>query len=225
MVSDNANPPTTFHALRADSSLLEGMVECHQRSFPGFFMTLLGDGCLRSFYQFYNTHPDAVSFAAVDSQTGSVIGFVVGGAPEVRTAFSRRHIVQLVLAAMQRSVTNAFVRKRFLDHVAGAIRAAAVACRVLPASSADGPPAIGAPGSWASLLSICTHPDHRRRGVGTALMQAFEEACSERGYRALRLCVLQQNDEANALYKRREWSRFYDSKTCTYYVRQLNGAL
>jgi len=224
-VNDNAKPATAFHVVASDNSLLDGMVACHQQSFPEFFMTLLGDGCLRSFYRFYNRHPDALSLAAVDSETGSVIGFVVGGAPEVRTEFSRRHCVQLVLAALHRSLTNAFVRGRFLDHVTGALKTVAVKCRMAPASLVGGPPSIGAPGSWASLLSVCTHPDHRRRGAGMALMRAFEEACKKRGYRTLRLCVLKQNNEANALYKRCEWSRFYDSKTCTYYVRQLNGAL
>jgi len=222
-VSNSAKPPTTFHVVPADNSMLGSMAECHRRSFPGFFMTLLGDGCLRLSYKVYNTHPDALSLVAIDSETGAVIGLVAGGAPEVRTEFARRHVLRLVLAALRRSLTNAFVRGRFLHHITGAIKTAAVKCRLLSASATDGPPAIGAPGSWASLFSICTHPDHRGRGIGAALIQRLEAECAQRGFRTLRLSVLNDNLAARAFYETCGWTSFYSNEHGTYYVRTLKS--
>lgn len=50
---------------------------------------------------------------------------------------------------------------------------------------------------------IFVRPGARSRGVGTALLEALAREATVRGYRALRLEVVDRNDRARALYARR----------------------
>jgi ribosomal-protein-alanine N-acetyltransferase len=51
------------------------------------------------------------------------------------------------------------------------------------------------------LLLIAVHPDHRKRGVGAALMQRFIDTAAERGRRNLFL-EMREGNRASALYER-----------------------
>lgn len=51
------------------------------------------------------------------------------------------------------------------------------------------------------LLLIAVHPDHRRRGVGAALIRRFIETATERGRRNLFL-EMREGNGAAALYQR-----------------------
>ncbi len=52
----------------------------------------------------------------------------------------------------------------------------------------------------AEILTLAVAPEHRRRGVGRALMRAAQEALAERGARRLFLEVGEDNEAAVALY-------------------------
>ena len=49
---------------------------------------------------------------------------------------------------------------------------------------------------------LCVHPDARGQGVGTALLDAIAEEARARGYKAVRLDVVDTNPRARALYER-----------------------
>ena len=53
-----------------------------------------------------------------------------------------------------------------------------------------------------NIHDVAVHPDHRGRGVGTALMSAAEEFARERGCCKLTLEVLEGNARASELYAR-----------------------
>jgi ribosomal protein S18 acetylase RimI-like enzyme len=59
----------------------------------------------------------------------------------------------------------------------------------------------------ARLYSIATAPAARGRGIGAGLLAAAEHAARERGARALRLEVRQDNAAAIALYERAGYRR------------------
>ena len=63
------------------------------------------------------------------------------------------------------------------------------------------PPAV----TWSILRSICVHPDARGKGVGRALVSAFEQECIRRGYARLRLTVAPKNVAALAVYRKLGW--------------------
>ncbi len=59
----------------------------------------------------------------------------------------------------------------------------------------------------AELLTIATHPDHRRRGRGRACLAAFEAGARARGARTGHLEVAADNAAALALYEGAGWTR------------------
>lgn len=52
------------------------------------------------------------------------------------------------------------------------------------------------------LLSIATHPDHRRQGLAQALLIAFDEKARSDASTTIFLEVAAQNTSARALYKK-----------------------
>lgn len=58
----------------------------------------------------------------------------------------------------------------------------------------------------AELLTLATHPGHRRRGLGRACLAAFEAAARARGARTAHLEVAADNAAALALYGGAGWS-------------------
>lgn len=74
------------------------------------------------------------------------------------------------------------------------------------AEPADGKPAAGFVLSRGTLdeeelLLIAVHPDHRRRGIGAALLQRFIDEAAERGRTNLFL-EMREGNPADALYRR-----------------------
>ena len=59
----------------------------------------------------------------------------------------------------------------------------------------------------AELLTIATHPDHRRRGLGRARLAAFEAEAAARGARTAHLEVAAGNAAALALYEGAGYAR------------------
>lgn len=57
----------------------------------------------------------------------------------------------------------------------------------------------------AELLTLAVAPDARRRGLGRALLQGFEQAATERGARHGFLEVASDNPAAQALYHKSGW--------------------
>ena len=51
------------------------------------------------------------------------------------------------------------------------------------------------------LQDVAVRPEHRRRGIGTALTAAAEDQARERGFSRLTLSVSVGNDAAQALYR------------------------
>ena len=52
----------------------------------------------------------------------------------------------------------------------------------------------------AELLTIATHPDHQRQGLGRQIMQSWMKTAAERGATEAFLEVAQDNTAAQALY-------------------------
>ncbi|OWU78992.1 GNAT family N-acetyltransferase [Phaeobacter sp. 22II1-1F12B] len=69
----------------------------------------------------------------------------------------------------------------------------------------------------AELLTIATHPDHRRQGIGYELMQAWQNICAEKGATRALLEVAADNTAARALYARCGYEQIGQRKG--YYAR------
>lgn len=61
-------------------------------------------------------------------------------------------------------------------------------------------------GGESELLTIAVRPEARRRGMGAALLAAYEAAARDRGAGAMFLEVAEDNAAARALYDGAGWS-------------------
>ena len=59
----------------------------------------------------------------------------------------------------------------------------------------------------AEINNIAVFPDHRRQGVGSALIDALEDECRSRGVKKLSLDVRASNEAALALYNKKGFCR------------------
>jgi GNAT superfamily N-acetyltransferase len=161
----------------------------HLGAFPGYFLSLLGPHFLREFYASFVTDPDGVGCAAIDTETGGVLGVVVG--PLTPAGFFHRLFLRRWWAFAWAS-SGAILRRPVI------IR------RLVRAARYRGDAPSG--GERALLSSIAVAPLARGVGVGQALIRAWVEEVRRRGGRGCYLTTdAEGNDEVNQFYVRNGW--------------------
>ncbi|MGH3368323.1 MAG: GNAT family N-acetyltransferase [Nocardioidaceae bacterium] len=70
--------------------------------------------------------------------------------------------------------------------------------------------AVGGDDEWAGVYCMATHPDHRRRGMGAAILRAIADWAIEHGATGLYLQVEQANTAAQQMYTSVGFSHAYD---------------
>lgn len=210
----------SFQVIKATPQHLDGMVRVHVDSFPGEYLALLGAGFLRAFYGYYIRQGGIVRVAV--EEDGRVLGLVAGGAPQMRSQFLRRHALRFAATATAKSFVHRRVLQRNLEHFGSGIRAVARRLKLLKPSAAPPAPEPAA-GTWSNLLSICTDPRARGRGVGQALMEAFRQESAARGYGTMRLSVHNDNQAAIGLYEKCGWKKVLVVPSGTYFMKSVMG--
>ena len=64
------------------------------------------------------------------------------------------------------------------------------------------------PPANASVLSIAVHPEFRRRGIASQLIDCFQQDAQQRGVTEVWLTVVPDNRPARKLYERAGWQTF-----------------
>lgn len=168
---------------RMEQSDVDAVTRIHQRAFPGFFLTFLGPRFLRLLYASIVDEPTGVAFVALGGN-GVVEGFVAGVTEQAGfyRKLIRRRVIAFALAA-----GAAFVRRP------------SIGARLLRAFSR--PSKAAESSAPASLMSISITPGTQSRGLGTALVRAFDEELRQRGVSAYCLTTDRDgNDAANRFY-------------------------
>lgn len=165
---------------------LDDVVAVHITAFPGFLMTLLGPGFLRSYYQAVLDCDDAV-FLGQFGETGRLQGFVAGFAkPASFYALLSGRKKKMLMAAAFHLMRRPSLWSRVLEN-AGATSQRAT----------DNEP--GA----AELASIAVLPTAQGKGYGRMLIDAFLSATRRHGANRVYLTTDADNNEAvNRLYAR-----------------------
>ncbi|HOX26719.1 MAG TPA: GNAT family N-acetyltransferase [Candidatus Krumholzibacteria bacterium] len=151
---------------------LAAVVTIHEHAFRGFFLTALGRPFLRQYYLAVARYPQGIFLVAdVD---GGVAGFAAGfRRPERFYATLRSRWPRLALPI----VLGLARRPRLLLAVLGGVR------RVVRgrAGTAASPGVGGGPAATVELASIAVSPAHAGRGVGRALLDAFNARAGAMG--------------------------------------------
>ena len=87
------------------------------------------------------------------------------------------------------------------------------------ALKADSAGSEAAPGPW--LAAIIVSPDHRRQGVGTALVTAIEAAAAAQGFAE----IYTSTDAAAGIMIRRGWTAFGETTSLQGPIRIFRKAL
>lgn len=159
----------------------------HVANIPDGFLATLGPGFLDRLYRRVASSPEGFLLVACDDD--GPVGFLAG-TTDVGRLYRRFLVRDAVAAAVRapipllRAVPRAFETLRY-----GAD--AAVAAQVTQGRTAE-----------VELLALAVHSGWRRRGVGSALVEAFADRAATSGAAAARVVVGAANDRAIALYRR-----------------------
>ncbi len=217
MSDPNCHTELEFEVKSGRLGFVEGVVQCHRKAFPAYFSTLIGPRFLKSLTKYYTTHPDAIMFVAT-LPSGKIIGVVSGGKPELRSKFSHKYLPFLALDILTAALKDRTVRVRLGQHLIDTIKKTLARFRIV-GNDRLAEPRRDCAGTWCSLLSICTDPEFSGKGVGTALMHAFEQESRKRGYRTMHLSVHHGNDAAIRLYSKCGWIIILENARGVYFKK------
>lgn len=208
-----------FRIVVAGPGHVPGIVDCHVAAFPGQFLTLLGRPLLSAYYAFYVAQPGAINLVA-EAEGGAVLGFVNGGAPELRDAFKRQQVPRFVATILVQAARDRRVLRRLAVHVRGA--GTALLRRLgWPVPPSDEPERMDPSGTWSVLVSIGVRPEAGGRGIGRALMDGFRRASADRGFASMHLSVHNDNAAAIKLYSACGWKVIRVTPGGTYFRRDV----
>lgn len=165
---------------------LDDVVAVHVAAFPGFLMTLLGPGFLRSYYQTVLDCDDAIFLGQFD-HSSSLQGFVAG--------FAKPSSFYAMLAGRKRRM---FVAAAF--HL---LLRPTLWLRVLENVGATSQRAMENEPGAAELASIAVLPGAQGRGYGRALIDSFLSVAKRHAATRVKLTTdAEDNDAVNRLYVR-----------------------
>jgi ribosomal protein S18 acetylase RimI-like enzyme len=179
---------------------LDAVVEWHLEHFPHSFYARLGRGFMARFYEVFLSSPDAATIAAVDAESGDLVGYLVGTTNDrqhrkcqARTSLGLAAHGAVALARRPRLWPD-FVQRRAGWYLRRAARAVLRAVRP-----------VGAGDCFGELLYMITGPDYRGQGVGGELMARYSMESRRAGARRLHLVTESGNLAAVEFYESRGW--------------------
>lgn len=174
----------------------------HVRELPHEFLTRFGPGFIARYYRAFVESPHAAALAVTDPETGRLGGVLLGTFDTAaHYAFLvRRHGVALAghaaLAALGRPrLAWDLVRTRLRRYLRGIFRSV---------SFEEAPEA--APERVGFMAYIAVAGDRRSRGLGGALILAYEDLARRRGLHRLELVTLPDERGAGPFYSRMGWT-------------------
>ena len=195
---------------------LHATAELHRRELPHGFFARLGESFLRTYHRTFDASPHGVALVTRDGAgvTGMILGTIDN--PRHYRWTARHHgarlalVGSLALLRRPRSLVT-FVRTRLVRYTRAAARALS---RGAPpggggASSHDEPTGSGR--VTAVLVHVAVNSTTRRHGTGRALVEAFVEACRQRGSTEIRL-ITPANGPAVGFYTALGWQHVVDRK-------------
>jgi ribosomal protein S18 acetylase RimI-like enzyme len=193
-------------ASQQDRYLVDRVSELHERAFQGFFLTELGRGFLRTYYQSAVEAPQSGLLCA--REEGQVIGFVAF-TESPRSLYA--HLVSRHWPALFWYVGSALFRQpSLMSRFLAAIKQS----RVQGAHGSKGE------GACINVTSVAVDPERQGQGIGTSLIKALVAQSQGSAARSLRLETDADNNEAG--------NRFYTANGFTLsgtYVTRLGRAM
>jgi ribosomal protein S18 acetylase RimI-like enzyme len=202
------------------------IVQIHKVSFPDYFLTNMGDGVLRRYYETYLKHPDGVNVVATVG--GEVCAFISGThqASDILRSFYKRNLFYVIGATLGRvllfnpiilkglSMRLCHVRIAFASFLSRSNR-----CGKAKAHEQTTNKKIG------RLVSIAALPECRGKDVSVRMIQFFEKQLISRCTNEVHLCVNSDNARAIQFYKKVGWVMIKDKGSEQAFVKRLSDRI
>ncbi|MBC7914112.1 MAG: GNAT family N-acetyltransferase [Pyrinomonadaceae bacterium] len=198
---------STTQVRRLETNDAAEVASLHYNSFKDFFLTSLGKGFLKVFYQAVLSHKNGLG---VGLYVGSdLAGFAIG--TKNSTGFYKSLVysngLAMCLAAMPRLILDPFKIKRLL----------------IPLWAGNNTNYLNSP----SLLSICVSPNYESRGFGKQLLKEFEiELIDNHCLDVLLSTDSHNNDYVNQFYTRNKYkciqSFFHGKRKMNLYYKKFD---
>lgn len=181
------------------SDLLQ-VAEIHRQAFPESFLTVLGSGVVRRYYEWQLVGPHettALGVFARDTLQGFCFGGMFHGAMNGFLRTNRYYLIGKILTHPW-VIMNSEFRRRML-----------MAWRLKIFQRVNLYPAVNlSPNEqYCGILSIGVDPKLQHQGIGKLLMEAEEEEARKRGHREMHLTVAITNLTAISFYEKLGWEK------------------
>jgi ribosomal protein S18 acetylase RimI-like enzyme len=151
---------------------------------------------------------------------GKVVGFAVGGEPNIRNLFLRRAVFRYPYIIIWKFLTNPSVRHVLLKELTRKLH-----FKYRPTTIPENTKTQETTTHRGNLLSICVLPDYKGTGIAGKLIRFFQLACTAEGYNYLMLSVTTDNLRAIAFYKKHGWRETGKSGKSTKFALNLQPSL
>ncbi len=169
---------------KADKKTLQAIAALHTRAFPGFFLTRLGPGFLRTLYNGYMEDKDSGIIVAEEKE--EIIGFIAFSKdyPRFFKSLIKHHLMAFGFCSIGAAIRHpSFVRRLF-----GAFK------------KSD---SVVKNERYVELASICVDPSAEKRGIGTSLIDYLKGIVDFSTYAYINLETdTDNNDSANRFYQK-----------------------
>lgn len=213
-----------FEILPITPAHVDEVARLHQRCFPDYFLTHLGQTFLRRYYLEFCRHCNDYGLVACCKTGGHVVAVVVGSADSQAhfRSLYRRNMPIFVPLVGWRLLVDSTIRRAIWQRMAH-LRAAARS--ILPGlrkpaseSLSDKGPKNQCP---MRLLGIAVAPEQRGSGLASRLTERFEDVLRQAGHLRVGLSVLPDNQRAIAFYKKTGWQVTYASEAGSWFEKDL----
>ena len=166
---------------------LKKIVDIHIKAFPGFFLTFLGPGFLKQFYNSFLDDDQGIGLVAVENS--KVLGAIVG--PLQPAGYFRKLLLRKWYAFCFASVGVVLKNPKVIKRLFRAVF-------YRGQSPQDGERSL--------LSSIAVSPDAQGRGIGKALVMKWLDVVKAKGGKGAFLTTdAEDNDSVNGFYRNLGW--------------------
>lgn len=161
---------------------VEAISELHMRAFPGFFLTQLGIGFLRTLYSGYLEDENSGIIVAEDDTV--IVGFIAysNNYSQFYKGFIKNHIIKFALCSLGAALRHPSFVKRIL----GAFKKSESVIKNE---------------RYVELASICVDPLRENKGIGSALIDQLKDTVDFNNYAYINLETdADDNDVVNLFY-------------------------
>lgn len=190
---------------------IDRLAQIHLAASKGYMNSQMGINYVKAFLRWFLTYPDTITLKATFS--GNVCAYQVGAPLGYGVAMNR--------ALLKVGAVGILTHPRVVVH-SKFRRAVWARVRLLVGQKRLGAAVKQPEGRGIWLVGNYVDPKHAGKGIGKAMMAAFEERARTMGMDHMRASVYKHNDRARAVHRKLGWEVYQEKGDVLNYRKDLN---